>query len=183
LLDPETWKLPAALIDDWKAILVGAVAIIGALGSIFRWGLKPVRWVWSKLPQRSPHPNVSRPLRFVQDEQQSFWGPAGRGEEQGTQIAGRWHVTNISDQDVILLKARLDGRQTEFGHVATEGLSDRLYGFTYPIHAHRIARVTANLTYFPAIQTGRAPLIADVIFTDNFENEHRVRSRFRSIIT
>ena len=70
---------------------------------------------------------------------------------------------------------------TDFGDVATEGLDDRLYGSQFPIHAHRMARVTANLMYFPAIQDGRDPLIADVIFTDNFENEHRVRSRFRSI--
>jgi hypothetical protein len=180
-VDPNTWKVPATLIDNWRTILVGAVAIVGAVGSVLQWGLKPVRWAWSKLPQRSPQPNINRPLRFVQDERQSFWGPARRGEEPGTQVAGHWHVTNTSDRNVVLLRVRLDGYQSDVSNVATEGLRDRLYSSTYSIPAHRMARVTANLMCYPPIATGQEPLVADVIFTDNFEDEHRVRSRFRSI--
>ena len=148
LLDPEFWKLPASLIDYWREIAGGVVVIGGAIGSILRWGLKPVRWAWSKLSQRSPTPDIRRPLRFVQDEQQSFWGPAKNGEEHGTQIAGQWHVTNISDRDVVLLRARLDGHHTLFGHVATEGLNDRLYSRTFPIHAHRMAESHGQLDVF-----------------------------------
>jgi hypothetical protein len=35
--------------------------------------------------------------------------------------------------------------------------------------------------FFPPITTGGEPLVADIIFTDNFEDEHRARSRFRYI--
>jgi hypothetical protein len=38
-VDPNTWKVPAALIDNWRTILVGAVAIVGAVGSILHRGL------------------------------------------------------------------------------------------------------------------------------------------------
>jgi hypothetical protein len=33
--------------------------------------------------------------------------------------------------------------------------------------------------FFPPIATGNEPLVVDVIFTDNFEEEHRARSTFR----
>jgi hypothetical protein len=99
LTDPDTWKLPATLIDYWKTILVGAVTILGALGTIFRWGLKPFRWALRKVKN---HPDKNRQdevpkdaLRFVQNEQQSFWGPAQWGKEMATQVRGHWHVTNI----------------------------------------------------------------------------------------
>jgi hypothetical protein len=42
--DPDTWKLPANLIDYWKTILVGGVAIVGAVVTIIGWGLKPFGW-------------------------------------------------------------------------------------------------------------------------------------------
>jgi len=76
---------------------------------------------------------------------------------------------------------RLDGHPSVFANVATEGLDDRLYSSTYPVLAHQLARVTANFMFYPPIASGREPLVADVIFTDNFEDEYRVRSRFRSI--
>src|ERR1700683_2852830 len=180
LFDPQTWKLPAALIDYWKTILVGAIAILSALGSVLKWGLVPLRRAWSKLPQRSHQPD-RRPLRFVQDEQQSFWGPARNGQQDGTQVSGGWHVTNMSDRNVVLLRARLEGHDTIFGHVATEGLRDRLYAQMTPIPAEHMGRVVANLMYFPPIISGNGPLVADVIFTDNYEDEHRVPSRFRYI--
>ena len=178
---PNPGSLPAALVDYWKTILVGLVAISGAIGTILRVGFRPLRSAWSRIRQATPARSL-RPLRFVQVEAQSFWGPARRGDEQGTQIAGHWHVTNISDQDVVLLRVRLDGYQSDFGNVATEGLDERLYSSTFPVRAHCMASVTVNLMYFPAIHTGRAPLVADVFFTDNYENEHRARAaKFRFV--
>jgi TIR domain len=123
----------------------------------------------------------NRPLRFVQNEQQSFWGPCKRGNEQGTQVAGHWHVTNTSDRDVVLLHVRLDGHTSTFSNVATEGIEDRLYGSTHPIPAHRMGRISANLFYCPPIASGTKPLVADVIFTDNYENEHRARATFKLV--
>src|SRR5712671_5150868 len=82
-IDPETWKLPAALVEYWKTVLVGAVAIVGAVGTILRWGLKPIRWAWSKMVEKvrrrpaaesgSQTTAETRPLRFVQEERRCFW--------------------------------------------------------------------------------------------------------------
>jgi TIR domain len=123
----------------------------------------------------------NRPLRFVQNEQQSFWAPSKRGDEPGTQVAGHWHVTNTSDQDVVLLRVRLDGHTSAFGNIATEGMTDGLFSSTHPIPAHRMLRVAANLFYYPAIISGTEPLVVDAIFTDNYEQEHRKRSTFHFV--
>jgi hypothetical protein len=42
-LDPEAWKVPAALAEHWQKIAVAAVAIGAALGSIAKWGWAPIR--------------------------------------------------------------------------------------------------------------------------------------------
>jgi hypothetical protein len=39
----------------------------------------------------------------------------------GTQVAGRWHVTNTSDRHIFLLRARLDGHASPADHVIAEG--------------------------------------------------------------
>jgi hypothetical protein len=125
-------------------------------------------------------PDRNRPLHFVQNEQQSFWGPCRSGQDPGTQVAGHWHVTNTTDQNIVLLRVRLDGYSSTFSKVATEG-EDRLYASTCPILAHRIAKVTANLMFYPPVVSGKEPLVADLIFTDNYEDEHRARSTFRFV--
>lgn len=114
LIDPDTWKPVAALVEDWRVILVGMVALVSAVGSAFRWGLKPFRWALSKVknhPDKNLQDEVPKDaLRFVQNEQQSFWGPAQHGKEVGTQVHGHWHVTNIAkDWNFVLLHARLVG--------------------------------------------------------------------------
>jgi hypothetical protein len=181
--DPNTWKLPAALIDYWRTILGGVVVIGGALYTILRWGVAPVRWIWSQLAKqrRAAKPSVARPLRFVQSEQRSFWGPAGMGQQQGTQVSGHWHVTNMSDRNVVLLRARLDGYVHSQQHVGTSGFRDKAYPPIMPVPAGKMAQVTADLIFFPSIISSTGPLVADVIFTDNYEEEHRVPSRFRFI--
>lgn len=175
-LDPNAWKLSASLIDYWKTILVGGVAIGGAVVTILRWGLKPFRWAWSWIARTDRPTNISRPLRFVQNERQSFWGPA----KMGTQVVGRWQVTNISDRHIFLLRARLDGHPSRFGNVITEG-TDGLHSSKHPVPAQHMTGVAVDFMFFPPIISGNEPLVADVIFKGNFEDEHRVPSRFRFI--
>ena len=178
--DPDTWKLPANLIDYWKTILVGGVAIVGAVVTIIGWGLKPFGWVWSGIARTVKPSQISRPLRFVQNEQQSFWGLAKRGDQPGTQVVGHWQVTNTSDRHIWLLRARLHGHPSGYSHVATQG-EDGLYSSMHPALAEHMRGVVANFTFFPPIRSGTEPLVVDVIFTDNFEDEHRVRATSRCI--
>jgi hypothetical protein len=81
-LDPETWKVLAALAEHWQKIAVAIVTIGGALGIVLKWGLAPIRWLAAKFraPRaREPSPD-GRPLRFVLNDRQSFWGQASSGD-------------------------------------------------------------------------------------------------------
>jgi|SRR5664279_2862622 len=175
-LDPQLWKKPAELLGYWQTIVVGGGAVVGVLWGFLIWGLAPLRRLVSKLWSRKKAP-VERPLRFVLDDHQSLWSPAKSGDQHGTQVHGHWHVTNISDLNVVLLHARLEGHEAKFSHVlALRGDNRRAFARRSPIPANTMSEVAADFTYFPAICSGREPLIADVIFTDNYEEEHRVRS-------
>jgi putative intracellular protease/amidase len=183
-LNPDTWKAPADLLEHWQAIAAAIVAIAGAIGAAFRWGSRPFVKLAAKIRGAGkPAAAVSeRPLRFVQNEQQSFWGPATLGKEQGTQVAGHWTVTNTLHSPIVLLKARLDGYSASHVHVATEGTTGE-YSSRAFIPARSIRQVVVQFSFFPVIASGFDPLFADVIFTDNFEDEHRVRSAtFKSIV-
>jgi hypothetical protein len=177
--DPDTWKLPAQLVEQWQKIAAAVVVIGGAADSIAKWGLAPVRWVGSKL-RRSPPRELY--LRFVPNDNLSRWSIATAGDRQGTHVHGRWDVTNTSDSNVIILKARLSGRGTPISQVYTQHPEQNDFGSRYPIMAHTISEVTADFSFFPAICSGREPLVADVLFTDNYGEEHVVPSvRFQYI--
>jgi hypothetical protein len=184
-LNPETWKQSATLLDYWKTIAGGAVVIFGALGSLTKWGRSAVRWLWSKR-RRTPAAPAERPLRFVSDDHQSIWAEAREGTQKnaqvGTQVSGHWHVSNVSDRDFVILKARLHGFEAKFAHVVTRGPKNNTFGSKHPVRAHTMSEVAATLMFFPAICDGHEPLIADVIFVDNYGDEHIVPSvRFKHV--
>src|SRR5262249_54854947 len=136
-------------------------------------------WFRSKIAQKPI--DVSRPLRFVQYEQQSFWGPSTMGDRQGTHVLGHWQVTNVSDRKVWLLQARLHGHpRPSFTQVMIQGKTG-LHSKTTPVPAGHMATVVVSLNSFPPIASANEPIVTDIIFTDNFEEEHRVRARFRCV--
>ena len=176
-IDPNTWKLPAELIGYWQAILVGVVAIVGSIASIF---LKPLHWLRSRTKSKVRQKSIS--LSFVQNDLRCRWGVARLSEQLGTHVHGHWHVTNSSERNVMILKARLGKYATPYGYVSTRDPEDERYSFgDYPVLSHRMSEVSAEFTFFPPIGRVPKPIISDVIFTDNFGNEHRVRSQFAYI--
>ncbi len=174
----------AAYVGDWKTILAGIVVILTSVGTLLKYGLAPFRWIWVKVKSaRTPKDAVPKnALRFVQTEQESFWGPAGFGKEIGTQVRGHWHVTNLTkDWNFVLLKVKIRGHDHRHAHVFTSGYRDRTYSAFTPIVAGKMAQVHADFMFCPQIATGTEMLLADVIFTDNYGREYRVPSTFRFI--
>jgi hypothetical protein len=109
------------------------------------------------------------------------WSPVRGNEQSGTFIAGIWNVTNSSESDVVILKARLSKYQTQFVQISTYDPSVEGFGASYPIHSNQMSEVSADFTFFPSIGRAPKPIISDVIFTDNFRNEHRARTQFSYI--
>jgi hypothetical protein len=152
-------------------------------------GLTPFRWLASKIRSNEaavPQPLAEAPLYFSTDDQASAWSPAKKDESSGTQVVGHWHVTNVSNRDLVLRKVRLEGYEATHSHVLTKGPEEAgtaTYANRNPCAARYMSRVMANFWFFPEICNGREPLVADVIFTDNYGDEHRVPSvRFKNYL-
>jgi hypothetical protein len=148
-LDPKTWELPAALAEHWGKIATGAVAVFGLLGYL----LARIRWLRAKfrkpqvLTTQAMHEQATpeRPLRFVQIDQQSFWGSARSADQAGNQVCGHWNVTNVSDRDIAILNVRLAGHTAQTALVSTENPVPNRFGMqTFArsnfIPAHRMSQ-------------------------------------------
>jgi hypothetical protein len=89
-------------------------------------------------------------------------------------------VTNVSEYDVVLLKARLVGIDHEYSRVATAAGRQNMYDSRHAVRAGSMTEVMADFTIFPPVKITKGALVRDVIFTDNYGNEHRVRAvKFR----
>jgi hypothetical protein len=173
-LNPETWKLPADLIDHWRTIVGGAIVVGGGVVSFIKWGWIPISWIWSKIRHRSVKPGQ---LHFVFNDGQTQWSPSQDGAGKfGTYVHGHWNVTNASDRDIHILKARLAKFEAEHSYVFTRDVAGSGLGSRFPIVPNRMTDLTADFIYPVEICPRGTPLVADVIFTDNYNREHWVRS-------
>jgi hypothetical protein len=120
----------------------------------------------------------------VQNDRHCQWSEAELKGEPGTFVNGRWHVTNTAESDVMILKARLSKYEASFVQISMHHPNDERNVFrgNYPILYNHKSEVSADFTFFPFIGRAPKPIISDVIFTDNFANEHRVRTKFTYIL-
>jgi hypothetical protein len=101
------------------------------------------------------------------------------GSRTGTHLHGHWFVTNTSNHNLRLLKARLHQHGADFTNVFTQHPDWNVFG-RYPIQPHALSEVVVDFTFFPPMGRGREPIVASVIFTDNYGDEHLLQSvRFR----
>jgi hypothetical protein len=155
-LNPNRWKVPAQLIGDWKSIFSG--------GSYL---LKPL----SRLASRFKGKAQQKSIYFVSNDRLCNWGEARLKDQPATYINGHWDVTNSTDRDVTILKARLAEYATPFAQLTRRSIPPN----------HQPLEFSADFTFFPPIGRAPEPIVADVIFTDNFANKHRVRTTFTYI--
>jgi hypothetical protein len=180
--NPDSWKPSTDLVTDWKTIGTFALAIGGAL---WRWGGRLRRWLISKLrraktPAPTAPPTADHELIFVIDEHRTTYGPLGAGERTGTHVHGVWDVTNVSDRTFVLLKVKLGDRTAIRPGAIGVQRPDGTYELKGALPAHQMSTVLIELTFTPAIHPANEDLIADVMFTDNYGNEHKLSSvRFR----
>jgi hypothetical protein len=177
-LNPDTWKPATDLATDWKT-LSGVAFGIGT--ALWRWGGRLWRWLVSKLRHEKPAaaPTGDAPLIFVVEELCTVHGPLGAGDKTGTRVQGVFDITNDADRNLILLKVRL-GNHTAYLPGLVGVRTKDSYAAKRAIPAHQMSSAMIELTFMPAIHRAGEDLIADVIFTDNYNGEHIVPSvRFR----
>jgi hypothetical protein len=171
-LNPDSWKGPAEPIGDWRTIIGAGVAIVTALGAATKKVRAIAHQLWVTVLNRSPtHLRVD--LRFVTDDIGTFWTGVGPlGSERSAHLRGRWHVTNVSDQHVFLLKFRIRGLATEH-HALFATETDAHHHSLIP--AGSLLALTADCVSKQPLEANQ-PVVTDVIFTDNFGDEHTSKS-------
>jgi hypothetical protein len=174
--DPNTWKPLAQLISSWQAIIGGIIVFVGYITGFFR-------WVFTRLGLFQSR-TKNKVLSFAQNDAFCFWG-VGKLNDQSepvTLVSGRWRVTNSSDRDVKITNVRLSKYAVHQSvQLTMRNPEDERNIFVhggFPIAPHQTLEVELLLTFFPPVGRAPEPIISDVIFTDNFENQYSVRSKF-----
>ena len=127
------------MFNHWVTILLTIAAVGGAIVTIYGWVRTPIRWFQSRPKSKVRQKRIS--LSFVSKDRHCRWSPVRGNDQSGTYIAGIWNVTNSSESDVVILKARLSKYQTQFVQVSTynpsvEGFREQTTQFT-PIKCQR----------------------------------------------
>jgi hypothetical protein len=164
----------------WGAILAAIVAIGTPLGTIRGWLKKPLDWFRSHIKSKVRQKSVS--LIFAQSDFDCRWSEGKQNDQSATIVYGRWHVTNASESDVTIQKARMSKYETSLVQILTGDPNARnVFGGNFPILYHNKSEVSVIFTFFPPIAQTPKPINSDVIFTDNFSNEYRVPTEFTYI--
>jgi len=129
-----------------------------------------LRWIIEKVQLQSlgDEPADQGPsLRFVQNEQESFWAPATRNRGPGAELSGHWHVTNLTLRNIVLVNARLADTGSQ-----ADGIAMSIRVTAIPPEGTR--QVHVGFSCFPPITEGEESVKLDVIFSDNHAKKHQV---------
>lgn len=90
------------------------------------------------------------------------------------QVVGRWHVTNITGDNVRLLGARILKPKTE-GHVLTRHPHENIFG-SYPILPGETTEVDSDFWVIPPMRKEGEDLKVSVVLIDQYGNEHKIKN-------
>jgi hypothetical protein len=182
LFDPATWKSVSDELDTLKGIVTDIRTLAATLGLAGLAGWVVKRFGRKKGPEPTIEPTTPAPprlttdLRFVSDDQGTNWGFTSNSKRVSMNVYGHWHVTNLSDHDIRLLKARLRGHEARHVRVMAVPPDTRYAAFSSKetLRSGRLSEVqTLFIEVAPVCDEGQS-LIDDVIFTDNRGDEHVV---------
>ena len=168
-------------LTHWQAILAAIVAIGTPVSAVLMWSKPLLRSFQSRTKSKAQGKDGS--LSFASKDLQCQWSGVISNKQSGTLVSGHWNVTNGSERDVVVLKARLSKYPSRLVQVSTHHPDDQrnIFGTNYPIYSGQMSEVSADFTFFPPIGRAPKPIISDVIFTDNFGSKYRVPTQFSFI--
>jgi hypothetical protein len=170
MVDPNALKEPAEWAGYIQAIVAAAVVVFGAIASATKRGREWAARMWKRLAGK---PRTAKAdLRFVTSDRETCWSRGTLGADEIAIFNGVWHVTNVSESPVSVLKFRVQGLVTENHLLVVDPALGRRPG--YVVAPGKISQVGMQCMLRKAMK-GKQPVVADVIFTDNFGDEHKVR--------
>lgn len=89
------------------------------------------------------------------------------------QVVSRWHVTNITNDQLLILGARIVRPLAEC-HPLIEHPESRIFG-SYPILPGDTSEVIADFWIQPPVREGGQAFKARIVLIDQYGNEHKTR--------
>jgi hypothetical protein len=157
-------------------ILIAIAAVVTILTGIAKftdWG----RGQWKRFRRfiSRYHPKVPRKtVRVIPQYYDIWWALGSVKGEPSMQLACRCYITNISAVDVRICEVSLRKPKT-IGRIFVRHPQQDVYG-RYPIPPGCTTEASADFWIRPPICEEDEPLVADIDFTDQFGNRHRVRN-------
>ena len=157
--------------------LIGAIAaivtILGGVFAAFKWGRGFMVGVWRFVTRYKP--KVPREtIRILPQMHGCWWGNGSVSGKPAMQVVGRWHVTNITGDNVRLLGAKLLKPKTE-GNVLTRHPRENIFG-SYPILPGETTEVTSDFWVIPPVRKEGEDFKTSVVLIDQYGNEHKTKN-------
>jgi hypothetical protein len=155
-------------------------AVVAFIYALVKWGLKGIKYIairlWRVITRYRP--NVPRETVRIIPTQTCQWSKASLHDEKGIHVIGRFYVTNIINEPVRLLATKLIKTSTE-GMVLVKHPTQNFVG-AYDVLPNTTSEVITDFTVIPFTKEDTNDLLSDVLLTDQYANQHRVKKvRFR----
>jgi len=160
-------------MDPTTFLLLQTIAALVVIGGAFlafvKWGRGLPRRIWNWLIRdRSRAPRDT--MRVVPCQPRGMWWHMGSsGNEAAMQVVSRWHVTNITNDQLLILGARIVRPRTD-GHVYVEHPESRIFG-SYPILPGDTSEVSADFWIQPPVKKKGQVFKARIVLIDQYGNE------------
>lgn len=157
---------------NFLEILVAIVTVVGGIYAAIRWGKDAAIAVWRWLTRYRPR--VPREtVRILPQMRGCWWSMGSVSGKPAMQVVGRWYVTNITGDPVLLLAAQLTKPPTD-GHVLVKHPEQNVFG-RYPILPGATTEGSSDFWVIPPRRKEGEDFISDVLLIDQYSNRHRIK--------
>jgi hypothetical protein len=140
--------------------------IIGAAGSIMVKILDKIPFRRKSLPRQT--------LKLVLTPRGAWWHMGSSNGEPAMQVVCEWHVTNITNEPIIVTTAFVKKPKTETILPLTKHPRDNVYG-SYRIRPKDTTKLVLDFWISPTVRKERDDFKATIIVKDQFNNEYKVK--------
>jgi hypothetical protein len=132
------------------------------------------RTLWYRLTRYRPQ--VPREtIRAIPNVHETWWAMGSMNGKPTMQVVARWHVTNIINAPVFILRAFVLHPRTEAQMVLVRHPDRNVYGH-YPIEPGATTEASTNFWIMPPIRKEGEHLKAAIVLVDQYGNEHKVNN-------
>ena len=169
----------------WHYVLEKKVNLVVVISAVI-WALLFLRFgredstdsfltkLWQKLVPR-------KTVKFIPDMTYGYEGRWNNGKVDGEpamQVRSKWHATNVTDENVWILRAYLVKSRTEAMVLTQDSEGDMFDKF--PILPRGTSEVIVHLWIQPPIRKEGENFKGKIVFIDQFNNKHKVKVTFVS---